>query len=376
MRPVLLAYLAVVALVLGACGIDTSSPPPTASPSASVTTPPAAPRSAAPGQTTQPPPVARYAKLRVFVASENTEQVWVLEGAPGAPFAVVGKIPVGKMPHQMAVSPDGKWVAVNNRLSASTSIIDPLTMKEVIRLKVGNSPHGITFSPDSRTLFVAHEREIYIARFAVGTWKPLPAIVVGVPQHVLTIGSERPTQLLFTVTNSRENDHLRSYDLVTGKIARFAVQDVHDAYYTPDQSEIWSSSSGFIGRPSDRMVIYDPDTRAVKEQIHLGPGRYPFHTEKANQDGMYFLPDRSIMLLSDHSGPALLWIDYRARKIVGETTGLGHQPFHTTYDPEGDRVLLTTNVDGMVNVIDVKTRRVVQKVGVPTPHGIVAVGIP
>jgi len=142
MRPVLLACLAVVALVLGACGIDTSSPPPTASPSASVTTPPAAPRSAAPGQTTQPPPVARYAKLRVFVASENTEQVWVLEGAPGAPFAVVGKIPVGKLPHQMAVSPDGKWVAVNNRLSASTSIIDPLTMKEVIRLKVGNSPHG------------------------------------------------------------------------------------------------------------------------------------------------------------------------------------------------------------------------------------------
>jgi YVTN family beta-propeller protein len=376
MRRLLLPYLAALAVVLGACGIDGAELPATPSPSPEVTE---ALPSVAPG--TPAPPlhqatIASYSKLRVFVASENTEQVWVLEAAPGSPFAVVGKIPVGKLPHQMAVSPDGKWVAVNNRLSASTSIIDPLTMKEVARLKVGNSPHGITFSPDSQTLFVAHERANYIARFEVGSWKPLPPLFVGVPQHVLTIGSERPTQLLFTVTNSTEADHLRSYDLATGQITKFKVQDVHDAYYTPDQSEIWSSSSGFIGKPSDRMVIYDPDRKTVKEEIHLGPGRYPFHTEKANQDGMYFLPDRSIMLLSDHSGPALLWVDYRARKIVGETKGIGHQPFHTTYDPEGSRLLLTTNVDGMVNIIDVNTRLVVQKVGVPTPHGIASVGIP
>ena len=375
MRRVLIAYLAAFALVLGACGIDASElpePPPSAPTDA---LPAVAQSSTAPLQLPSLP-AAHYRKLRVFVASENTEQVWVLEGAPGASFAVVGKIQVGKLPHQMAVSPDGKWVAVNNRLSASTSIIDPVTMKESIRLKVGNAPHGITFSPDSQTLFVAHERDTYIARFEVGTWKPLPAIVVGLPQHVLTIGSQRPTQLLFTVTNSSENDHLRSYDLATGQITKFKVQDVHDAYYTPDQSEIWSSSSGFIGKPSDRMVIYDPDTRAVKEEIHLGPGRYPFHTEKEDQDGMYFLPDRSIMLLSDHTGPSLLWVDYKARKIVGETKGLGPQPFHTTYDPEGARLLLTTNIDGMVNVIDVNTRLVVQKVGVPTAHGIVAVGIP
>lgn len=376
MRRVMLGYLAVFAVVLGACGIDAAEPPATtaASPTASQVVPSAVPGTPVPAQ--QQVPAARYSKLRVFVASENTEQVWVLEAAPGAPFAVIGKIPVGKLPHQMAVSPDGQWVAVNNRLSASTSIIDPVTMKEVVRLRVGNSPHGITFSPDSKTLFVAHEREIYIARFEVGSWKPLSPLVVGVPQHVLTIGTERPDQLLFTVTNSSESDHLRSYGLATGQITKFKVQDVHDAYYTPDQSEIWSSSSGFIGKPSDRMVIYDPDSKTVKAEIHLGPGRYPFHTEKENQDGVYFLPDRSIMLLSDHAGPSLLWVDYKARKIVGETKGIGHQPFHTTFDPLGGRVLLTTNVDGMVNIIDVNSRLVVQKVGVPTPHGIASVGIP
>ena len=324
-----------------------------------------------PGQ--QAPPA--YAKLRVFVASETTEQVWVLEGAPKAQFAVVARIPVGKLPHQMAISPDGKWVAVNDRLSDQTSIIDPVAMKEVARVKVGKQPHGITFSPDSKILYVAHERDAYIARLEVGTWKPLAPIIVGVPQHVLTMSVDRPNELLFTVTNSLEADHLRSIDLTTNQITRFKVQDVHDAYYTPDLSEIWSSSSGFIGKPSDRIVISDPATKTVKQEIHLGPGRYPFHTEKVNQDGLYFLPDKSIMVISDHSGPALLWIDYKARKIVGETK-VGAQPFHTTYDPEGERMLLTTNVDGMVNVIDVNTRAVVQKVAVPAPHGIAAVGIP
>jgi YVTN family beta-propeller protein len=372
------ALLAILAVVIGACSIDAAELPATPTPAESpteVALAAATPTEAAATASSAPsgPP---YSKLRVFVASENTEQVWVLEGAPKEKFALVAKIPVGKLPHQMAVSPDGKYVAVNNRLADSTSIIDPVAMKELVRIKVGKQPHGIAFSPDSKTLFVAHERDSFILRFETGTWKPLPTIVVGTPQHVLTIGSKRPNLLLFTVTNSSEPDHLRAYDLVKNQIVKFKVQDVHDAYYTPDQSEIWSSSSGFIDKPSDRMVIYDPDTFAVKEEIHLGANHYPVHTTKENQDGVYFLPDKSLMVLSDHKGPSLLWLDYKNRKIVAETKGLGSQPFHTTYDPLGQRILLTTNVDGMVNVIDVNTKLVVQKVPVPACHGISAVGIP
>lgn len=378
-----LAWLAFGAVIVSACATDAAELPATAVSTASPTDSPSEVALASPAVVESPaalptpePAGPSYSKLRVFVASESTEQVWVFDGAPKEKFALVAKIPVGKMPHQMAVSPDGKWVAVNDRLSDQTSIIDPFTMKEVVRVKVGKQPHGITFAPDSKILYVAHERDPYIARIEVGTWKLLSPLSVGVPQHVLTIGTKRPTHLLFTVTNSNEPDHLRMYDLETNKITKFKVQDVHDAYYTPDQSEIWSSSSGFIDKPSDRMVIYDPDTFAVKEEIRLGASHYPFHTTKENQDGMYFMPDKSLMVVSDHKGPSLLWIDYKSRKIVAETKGIGSQPFHTTYDPLGERILLTTNVDGMVNVIDANTKQVVQKVAVPACHGIAAVGIP
>lgn len=373
-----LVWLSGLALMASSCAFEGAELPASPTPVASPTDLAAA--SATPTPSAIPSPGSSgpsYSKLRVFVASENTDQVWVLEAAaPKGQFALIAKIQVGRLPHQMAVSPDGKYVAVNNRLAASTSIIDPVAMKELVRITVGRSPHGITFSPDSKTLFVAHERDNFIMRFETGTWKPLTPLLVGVPQHVLTIGTKRPNLLLFTATNTSEADHLRAYDLVTNKITKFNMQDVHDAYYTPDQSEIWSSSSGFIDRPSDRMVIYDPDTFTVKEEIHLGVTHYPFHTTKENQDGMYFLPDKSVMVLSDHKGPSLLWVDYKTRTIVAETKGIGAQPFHTTYDPLGERILLTTNVDGMVNIIDVNTKLVVQKVPVPACHGIAAVGIP
>jgi YVTN family beta-propeller protein len=315
----------------------------------------------------------RYAKLRVFVASENTDSVVVLEGTPDGQYAQVAKIPVGRLPHQMAVSPDGRFVAVNNRMANTTSVIDPIAMKEIARIPVGRQPHGIIWSPDSKVLFVAHERENYISRFEVGTWKSLGQLMVGVPQHVLVISSARPNELWFTVTNSSEVNHLRVYDLDARKVTRVQVEDVHDAYFTPDGSEIWSSSSGFLDRPSDRMVIYDPIARKVKQELRL-PGRYPFHTLKVFQDGVYHPENSGVMVLSDHVGPSLVWLDWRERRILSETK-LGGHPFHSTYDPEGGRILVTTSVDGMVNVIDVTTRQVVQKLPVTRAHGIASVGI-
>src|SRR5688500_5858440 len=94
------------AIVVVACGSPVGQAPseePTSS-----RTPEALLATATPAPARTPGP-ALYSKLRVFVASESTDQVWVLDGVPGHEFALVGKIPVGRLPHQLAVSPDGKW---------------------------------------------------------------------------------------------------------------------------------------------------------------------------------------------------------------------------------------------------------------------------
>jgi len=318
---------------------------------------------------TPAPPAFRA--LRAFVASETTDSVWVLEG--GERFTVVGRIAVGKMPHNLAVSPDAKWIAVANRMGNSVSILDPYGLVDVARVPVGRQPHDITWAPDSGTIFVGHERDNFITRIEAGTWLALRPLMVGVPQHDLAISHTRPNDLFFTVTNSNEADHLRVYDLESGAITKFKVQDVHDVFYTPDGSELWTTSSGFINVSSDRIVVHDPATRTVKAEFHFA-GRYPFHTMKEGRDGAFFPPAGTPMLLSDHGGPSLLYVDAVARRIVGETR-VGLQPFHTTYDPLLDRLLVTSNADDSVRVIDLRTRAVTQTIAVTKAHGIVAVGL-
>ena len=318
------------------------------------------------------PAATRYRSLRVFVASDMGETVYVLEG--GEKFAVVGQITVGKMPHNLAVSPDGRWVAVGNRMANSVSILDPYAMTEVARVAVGRQPHDLIWAPDAKTLFVGHERDTFIARIEAGTWRPLTPLMVGVPQHDLAISKERPGELFFSVTNSSEWDHLRVYELASNKITKFKVQDVHDVFFVPDSSELWTTSSGYVGVPADRLVASDPASRTMKTEFHF-VGRYPFHTMKLNRDGLFYPPAGTPMLLTDHLGPSLLWVDPTARRVVGETK-VGPEPYHTTYDPLGDRILVTSNKDGNVWVIDRTTRQVTQTVHVPAAHGIVAVGLP
>jgi YVTN family beta-propeller protein len=336
-----------------------------------------------PSPTPTPPP---YSKLRVFVAAEyagpggSSGEVWAFEGGPR--FTQVARIPAGAWPHNLSVSPNGRWVAAANRSGNSVSIIDPLELREVARVPVGRQPHDIIWHPDGKTIFVSNERDLFISRIEAESWRPLAPLEVGAPQHTLAIRAHRPHELYFTLTlfgqAPWQPNHLRSIDLLTGRIAQATVLDAHDVFYTPDGSEVWSTSSGFLGKPSDRIVIYEPETKAIKEVIRL-PGRYPFHAMKENRDGLYHLPDSSLMVLSSHAGPAgpsLLFLDWRQRRIVGESPPLGAHVFHTTYDPLGRRLLTTSNVDGMINVIDLDTRQLIEKVPVPKPHGIVSVGIP
>jgi len=371
-----------------ACG-DASTPglgAPTFLPTVEPTTPEAtADPMAVPSTATAAAPEF-YSKLRVFVAAEGpysggTGELWVLESDRRSEFQTIAKIPMGGWPHNISVSPDGKWVAVADRSSDQVGIVDPVTLKELSRVKVGRQPHGIVWQPDSSVLYVGSEKENFVTRLEAGTWKTLSPLQVGVKVHTLAMNADRPNELWFTVTMDNVADHLRVYDLKTNKVTQIRTTDVHDAYFTPDGSEVWSTSSGYLDKPSDRMVIYDPIEKVVKQEIKL-PGRYPFHTLKRFQDGLYYPKDTSIMLLSSHysaekgrNGASLLWVDWKARKVVDETP-VGIQPFHMTYDPIGERVLLTSNVDGMVNVIDWNTHKVLQKLPVPKPHGIVAVGIP
>ena len=87
------------------------------------------------------------------------------------------------------------------------------------------------------------------------------------------------------------------------------------------------------------------------------------------------------MVLADHQGESLMVVDWRARKIVGSvklrdpavpcSCANGVQPFHSAYTP--GRYHTTTNKDNSLRVIDANGLTVLQRIEIPTPHGIVVV---
>ncbi len=367
-----------VALVLACLAILTSCA--AVNPAAAPTpTPPVEQASTTPQADNVVPSPSVERRVRIFVASESTDQVWVLEGDP---LAVTAKVGVGRFPHNISVSPDAKWVASANRFGSSVSIIDPRELKEVARVQVRKQPHDLIWAPDAKVLYVGSEREGFIQRIEAGTWKALPPLAVAVPQHDLAIWKDRPNELWFTVTNVEAANVLRVYDLDTNKIAPVQVSDVHDIFFTPDGSEAWSTSSGFLCKASDRVVIYDPLEKKPKQEIHF-PGSYPFHSMKQNRDGMFFVDQTDTLVLSDHLQEALQIVDWRNRKITGTVRlkdpslkvngACGIEPFHTAYTP--GRYYVTSNKDNSVRVVEASALQVLLRVEVTTPHGIVAVPI-
>jgi len=59
----------------------------------------------------------------------------------------VGRIPVGKRPWGIAVSPDGRMIYTADGLSNTMTAIDARTRKVIAAVRVGNQPWGVAVSP-------------------------------------------------------------------------------------------------------------------------------------------------------------------------------------------------------------------------------------
>jgi len=131
-------------------------------------------------------PVAAAEAVTLFVTSEKTDTVGVYRGTVPE-LVLVATIPVGREPHNMGISPDGRWVATSDRRSGEVSVIDTRSLAEAARIKLGRQTHDVAFSPDSRTLYVGHETETFISVVEVGTWRVRPPLRVGRAQHDLAV---------------------------------------------------------------------------------------------------------------------------------------------------------------------------------------------
>ncbi|MBI4252343.1 MAG: beta-propeller fold lactonase family protein [Candidatus Tectomicrobia bacterium] len=310
-------------------------------------------------------------RVTLFVTSEFTDTVGVYKGEV-PDLKRVKTIRVGRDPHNMGISPDGRWVVSGDRLAEQVSVIDTKSLDRVQVLKTGKHPHDVHFSPDGKLLFVGHERENFIHVFETVTWKRLAPIEVGAAQHDLSLSPDG-RELWFTITNRpyrKWEARLGVVDLAAAerKVAWvFGTGNAHDAIFSPDNRTMWVTNGGFIGHAVPWVNVLDVRARRVLGTIKVG--EYPFHSPKRGRDGYHVPLDAKEMWFSDHGTSSVIIMDVATMKPVGSVP-VGKAPFHIAVTPGG--VLFVANHDShTVTVIDGKAKKALATLQVAKePHGL------
>lgn len=72
-----------------------------------------------------------------------------------ATLTVAARIPTGSGHHEIALSPDDRYVFVTNRTGGTVSVVEVATLKKVKDVATGKQPIALAYSPQSQALYVA-----------------------------------------------------------------------------------------------------------------------------------------------------------------------------------------------------------------------------
>lgn len=261
---------------------------------------------------------------------------------------ILGRVPTGEGPHELATSTDGKTAFVANygaQTPGSTlSIIDLTTQKEVRRVDLGalRRPHGIAFA-NGKVYFTAEVNRL-IARYDPVTnqidW------IMGTGQ-ALTHMVYPTKDLSMIVTANIGSDSLTIIER-TGAQTVIPVGKGPEGFdISPDGKEIWAANS----RDGSVSIV----DIATKKTVHTIPGL----TKRSNR--LKFTPDGKLALISDLEANLLVVVDTATRKET-KRIKTGQTPEGILMSPDGVTAYVAMAGDGHVATIDLKTLEITGKI--------------
>lgn len=260
---------------------------------------------------------------------------------------VVGRVPTGEAPHELAVSTDGKLAFSANYGTAQNpgntiSVIDLVAQKELRRVDLGvlRRPHGIFFA-DGKVYFTAEVNKL------IGRYDPASNQIdwlLGTGQnstHMILVSKD--LNRIFTANIG--SDSISIIERVSGPAGWNATvvpvgKGPEAVDMSPDGKEIWTSHSRDGG-----VSIIDIATKKVTHTLNA-------LTKRSNR--LKFTPDGKRVLISDMEGAELVVLDAVAHKEI-KRMNVGRTPEGILITPDGSRAYVATNADNNVAVIDLKT---------------------
>jgi YVTN family beta-propeller protein len=221
----------------------------------------------------------------------------------------IRRYPVGKEPHHLMATPDGKSLIVANATSNDLMFLDPKTGEVKRRVHDIPDPYQIGYSPDRKWFVVAGNRLNRVDIYAA-TGDDLK-LVKAVPQ------SRTPSHIAFSADSQNAFVTLQDSDEVV-------------AIRLPDQAVLWKMKIG------------------------------------AMPAGIWMTPDDRHLLVGMTGADYVDVIDWRAQKSVKRIpTARGAHNFRPLGD--GRHLLVSNRVENSISVVDQTTLE--KKYDIPVPGG-------
>lgn len=276
-------------------------------------------------------------------------------------YTELRRVPTGKEPHHLYLTPDEKSLIVANALSDSLTLLDPVTGAVQRVLSGIPDPYHLRFSPDMKWFVTAGNRLNYVSIYH---WHPQD---LAAPLKLASrISAPKTPSHLFIDSKSatvyaslQDSDELCAIDFATQKIRwKIVVGKMPaDVFLTIDDRLL------FVGLTGDEFVeVYDvsPEQPRLVARIRTGAGAHAFRS----------FGDKRNLLVSNRVANTISRIDMNTLAVVDQYPAPGGPDCMEVLD-DGKTLLVTSRWARKLTVIDVQTRKVVRQVNVGrSPHGV------
>ena len=261
---------------------------------------------------------AAAASYIAYVALERAGQVAVLRDRP---WRLASRLRVSAGPHNVAASPDGRYVAVSSPPADVVTIIDARQMRVRARVRVAGRPHDVDFSGDGRLLWVTAERANRLLLVSVTTGRIVRSMAASGPPHDLAVDHRRG-RLWVTIDGSSAVE-VRAAS--TGRLLHRPTLGAapHDVGFAAGYGSVWLSNWN-----SGSLTVVDAASRRVRARVRVGVE--PHH----------FAAGAGALWVSDNAGGLLLRVDLRSGR-VRERARVGSAPHHVAV--AGEDVLVAVH---------------------------------
>ena len=299
-------------------------------------------------------PAPSLAAAPIFVLNSLDASVSVID--PGS-WSETKRIPTGKEPHHMYLSPDEKSLLIANALSDTLTFIDPRTAEIQRVVPDVLDPYQLRFSPNMKWFVTAANRlnHIDIYRWDGKNMALVKRVATGKTPSHLWIDSKSTT----IYSTMQDSDELVAVDLATQTIKWRTPTGAMpaDVYGTANDKTLLVGLTGGEG-----VEVYDVSgkTPVRTKVIATGKGSHAFRAAG----------DKRHVFVSNRVANTISKIDLQTLESVATYPAPGG-PDCMDVSADGKLLMVTSRWARKLTVIDLESKQVVRQINVGrSPHGV------